>query len=778
MNKKNHSHLRSFVRLYWPIAAVLIIWLLFSKPYFADGLMPFPSKYLVDFFPPWSYSYAMPVKNNAMPDVITQLYPWKKIVIESWKMGQVPYWNPYQFGGNGLLAGVQAGALSPFNLLFFIFSFKDAWSVLILLQPLLAGVFMYMFLSSGPPGTNVTQRIGNAGALIGSVSFMFCGFIVTWMAYGTLAYAVLYLPLLLYAIDRWVEKQVYWSLALITFCVPLTVFSGHVQTSMYILLTGAVYGIYRTYKTKGMYGVLGALAVGSILSLPQILPAIGLYQQSVRSGLYGKGGEVIPVNYLVTFLSPDFFGNPVTRNDWFGHYAEWAGYAGVIPLMLASAALFGIKTSKVVRFWALFALFTILMAYSSSLVGIVVALHIPVLSTSAASRIIVLSSFSIAVLSAYGFDQVVAYWKNTLKFPAMRLSIIWMIILLGVWGLLFMGNLLWVDTVDAEKLAVARRNLILPSMLLIAGLGSLILVQLIVKKFKHYQKAIATIGMIVLVVLTAADMLRFAGKWMPFDPVSLVYPELGVISYLKKNSGYKRVYGNPGNALYGVYGLYGLEGYDPLYVNRYGEFISALADGQIKTPERSVVTIPKHGIYTQKAFNLMGVSYLMHAKADAREVWAYPYWKYSDYRIDPVYSDDQYEVFVNEHAYPRAFLVYSAIVIKNDQEIIDTMFDETTDLRRTVVLEKNPSVDFGDCAETQAPDTAVDLKVYTPNTVTIHTQSPCTAILILTDTYYPDWKVYIDNTPGEILRADFAFRAVVVPEGARRVEFIYENRYL
>lgn len=766
---------------YWPIAAVIIIWLVFSKPYFADGLMPFPSKYLVDFFPPWSYSYAMPVKNNAMPDVVTQLYPWKKIVIESWKIGQVPYWNPYQFGGNTLLAGVQAGALSPFNLLFFILSFNDAWSILILLQPLLAGVFMYLFVVNTTYrtyGTHGIKAVSQPAALAASISFMFCGFIVTWMAYGTLAYAVLYLPLLLYAIDRWVEKQVYWALVLIAFCVPLTVFGGHVQTSMYVLLAGVVYGIYRTYKTNGIYGMLGAMTLGSILSLPQILPAARLYQQSVRSDLFGKGGEVIPGNYLITFLSPDFFGNPVTRNDWFGHYAEWAGYAGVIPLMLASAALLGIKANKVVRFWTLFALFAIFMAYSSHLVGIVVSLHIPVLSTSAAARIIVLSSFSIAILSAYGFDQVVAYWNNKIKLPVQRLSIIWMIVLMGIWILLLTGNLLWVDTVDAEKLAVARRNLILPSLLLIAGLGTLILVQFIAQKCKRYQKVLVTAGMIVLVGLTAVDMLRFAGKWMPFDPVTLVYPELGVISYLKTYSGYQRVYGNPGNALYGVYGLYGLEGYDPLYVNRYGEFIRALSDGQIKTPERSVVTVPKHGIYTQKAFNLMGVSYLMHAKADAREVWAYPYWKYPDYRIDPVYSDDQYEVFLNEQAYPRAYLVYSAIVVKNDQEIIDIMFDEKTDLRRTVVLEKNLPVDFGDCAETQAPNTAVDLKEYTPNTVTIQTQSSCPAILVLTDTYYPDWKVYIDDTEGDIHRADFAFRAVVVPEGIHTVEFIYENRYL
>ncbi|MEK7573051.1 MAG: hypothetical protein AAB531_01360, partial [Patescibacteria group bacterium] len=94
---------------FWPIVFILAVWLIFSSPYFFKNLVPFPSEYLVNFFPPWaSYQeFAGPVKNNAMPDIITQIYPWKNFTIETLKTGQIPLWNPYSFSGTPHLANYQ-----------------------------------------------------------------------------------------------------------------------------------------------------------------------------------------------------------------------------------------------------------------------------------------------------------------------------------------------------------------------------------------------------------------------------------------------------------------------------------------------------------------------------------------------------------------------------------------------------------------------------------------------------------------------------------------------
>ena len=136
----NAGKIKSFVIKHWPLLTLLAVWLVFAHPYFFKGLVPFPSRNLVDFFAPWNGFYGMSVKNNAMSDVITQLYPWKKITIDSWKQLQIPAWNPYQFAGYPLLANVQSAVWTPLNLLFFIFTFNDAWSFLILLQPIAAAL--------------------------------------------------------------------------------------------------------------------------------------------------------------------------------------------------------------------------------------------------------------------------------------------------------------------------------------------------------------------------------------------------------------------------------------------------------------------------------------------------------------------------------------------------------------------------------------------------------------------------------------------------------------
>ena len=153
---------------YVGLLVVVFAWLFFGYKFLLKGLIPFPSDYLVDFFPPWNAYYANPVKNNAMPDIITQIYPWKKLTIDSWLSGEIPAWNPYQFSGTPHLANVQSSVFSITNILFFVLPFITAWSWHILLQPLLAGAFMFFFIST-------ITRSGLA-AITSAISFMFSGY--------------------------------------------------------------------------------------------------------------------------------------------------------------------------------------------------------------------------------------------------------------------------------------------------------------------------------------------------------------------------------------------------------------------------------------------------------------------------------------------------------------------------------------------------------------------------------------------------------------------------
>jgi hypothetical protein len=746
--KKQISYQRipAFFAHHWPIIVIVFLWLVFCLPFFAKGLVPFPSKYLVTFFPPWNSQYFGPVKNGAMPDVVTQIYPWKYFSIENWKNGTIPLWNPYSFSGTVHAGNYQTAVFSPLNLLFFILPFDLAWSILILLQPLLAGIFMYLLLK--------TYDRKPWATLIGSVSFMFSGFLVVWMAYGTLGYAALFLPLLIAVIERDLKNHFWMSGPLIAFGTSMTFLSGHFQISIYVALATCLYLVSKIkFNPKAVCILFGYFILGIGISMPQFLLTFDSYTQSVRSNNFVRG-EVIPWQYLITIFAPDFYGNPVTRNDWFGHYAEWASYIGVIPLIFAIKSLFGNKWDQKFYFLML-GILSVCLAYPTILVDILYNSRIPVLSTSAASRIIFLFSFSLAVMAAYGFDNQIEDWHNR-KFK----SFISSISVIGLFVILAWVTVAFIKPFTPENILIAKRNLILPSILLF---GSIVVIALgYINNF-----SIRKLLIFCLIVICCYDLLRFATKWMPFDEPVLVYPTNKSINFLTENAGNSRIYGNLGGEVCVRFKLLCIEGYDAMYQGRYGRFVNAFSDGKLNDGARSVVLLDKNGKFSDKIIQLLGVKYIVHRISDGRNIWAYPYWKYDPKVMKSVYKDEYYEIFEYSDAFPRSFLASSYLVANSETEIINYMTSADSNLKESLILEQKPKI------EPEIGNGTTKILAYDSNQVIIKSESKVPKLLFLSDVYQNGWKVTVDGKAEQILRADYDFRAISLPSGTHIVKYIY-----
>ena len=748
--------MRKYFLKFWPVIFIFIVWFIFANPYFLKNKAPFPSNYQVNNFAPWSVNSKFwgPVKNAAMPDIITQIYPWRHLVINIWKQGQVPLWNPYTFSGNPLLANYQSTVLSPFNVLFFIFPFVDSWSILVLLQPLLAGLFIYLFTRS--------LKVSNVGCFISSVSFMFCGFITSWMGYATLGYAILFLPLALFCIEKYCASKKNIFLLLLSLSIPLSFFSGHFQISLYFLITVLVYIIYKFVVSWNIYNTLRlALFVffGLLLVMPQVLPSIELYIESFRSSFFQTGG--IPIEYLPSFLAPDFFGNPVTRNTWFGHYAEWNAYIGVLPLMLAIYSLLRIKKHQILFFF-IFGILSLILAITNPISTIIQNLHIPVLSTVAISRIIVLFSFAFAVLAGFGYDQLLLDIKKTSK----KIIFVW----LGLFGFLFV--ILWAAIfqklfIPLDKVTISRQNLILPTIIFLVSCF-IVTAGVLLKKIKYGRLLYAGIAAGFITIVTF-DMLRFTVKWQPFDPKNLVFPNFSTTKAFSKISGFNRVFGNLGGEASIYYKLPSVEGYDALYNKRYGQFVGYIEKEELLGSNWSVVSFPKNSKNTPKAINLLDVKYVVHKLADDRAPWTFPIWEYPKEQFDLIYKDDYYEFYQNNNVFPHAFLVGKYRVVKDEKQTLKTLFSKDFDLRSEIVLDDNPGIGMeeGDMGVAQ-------IISHQPNNIEISVDAKKDALLFLSDNYIDGWKASIDGKNVPILRANYTFRAVGIDEGKHNVRFWYD----
>ncbi len=739
-----------FARL-WPLGFIFVLWILFSWPFLAKGLIPFPSNYLVSFFPPWQYFYKAAPFSNAMPDVLSQLYPWRHLAMESFKNWQFPLWNPYLFSGTPLLANFQSAAFSPLNILFLILPFNIAWSFSVLFQPLLAMIFMFLFLRE--------LKISQWGSLVGSIAFAFSGFLVTWMAYGTLSLTVAWLPLLLLSIEKSFKNPRIRFLSLLSITTAFAILSGHFQMSIYVVLTGLFYILFKFWQARNFKKALLIfifLLLGIVIAAPQILPSLEFYYQSVR-GLSFRQTEAIPWSYLVTLLAPDFYGNPTTQNNWFGHYAEWSGFIGILTIILGFWAFIRLRKKEVFFFLAL-GIIALLFALETPLADFLVEFKIPVISTSAASRVVVIFSFSLAVLAGFGVDSLFTEWDKKKHLKKLSLYLLMAgCVLVFLWALIFFFQIF-----PDDKLIIAKRNLILPSLIFILGAAVLLSGFFLPKKLR-------TILILIILIIVSFDSLRFAKKWVPFESNENLYPRLPVIDFLQKRVGADRVFGNFGNELSIYFHIPSIEGYDPLYPRRYKELISAAGSGETGDlfADRSIVKLEKNGEYSPRLLSLLGAKYILHATDDGWSPWVFPFWKNLN-QYDLIYDGPKYQILENRNALPRAFLVSDYEIITDEQTTIKKLLNKDFDLRNKIILNENP------LEKISSGSGKVNIINYSPNKVSIETNQETSQLLFLSDNYYPGWEAKVDNKKTKIYRANHTFRAIIVPGGQHLVEFTYK----
>jgi hypothetical protein len=110
---------------------------------------------------------------------------------------------------------------------------------------------------------------------------------------------------------------------------------------------------------------------------------------------------------------------------------------------------------------------------------------------------------------------------------------------------------------------------------------------------------------------------------------------------------------------------------------------------------------------------------------------------------------------------------------RDEQEILNRLLSDFFDPRQTVLLEGGdlPALENGDPA--RLPRAA--LVAEQPERLTVELRGASgPGYLVVLDSYAPGWRAEVDGVPAGVQLADFAFRAVPFPAGAREIILTYE----
>lgn len=760
-----------YVTRHWPVLAVCgVLVIIFYKTFFF-GLVPFPSDLLVSWFFPYKnggwegFNEWTTHKEFIAADVVRQLYPWRTLAMDLFNSGTIPLWNPYSFSGTPLLANVQSAVFYPLNILFVVLDSKLAWVTYILLQPVLAIWFMYLFIRS--------IGLSKYAGVFSGVAFACIGYTTIWFELGVVGHSALWLPFILWGINQYItHKKIHYLLAC-SLGIAVSILAGHAQTAVYTLLVSGGYYLFASLKKGTVWSVLKNswfFVLGITLASLQIIPSLELMSWSARD--VQTSSEVfhrfqLPVYHLITLIAPDFFGNPSVGNFWGSDYGEFMAYSGVVAVLFAGAGIFYSRYRREVLFFVGSIIIALLFALPTPFPNLLETLQIPVLGTGIPSRALFVAEFAVVVLAGIGVERFIVQKKFPLKVLLFFAALFFM---LWVWVL--SAPHIFSDIISAEKSAIALRNMILPTSVFISCIVTVSVVK--------FRPRYTTIAFFVLLFVASCEYSYFMNKFLPFARMDYIYPDHPLVQHVQKITPPERVYGYDSSRaetnLSVAWKVLSPEGYDPLYIRRYGELIHATTTGgYTSTIPRSDAMLPQSmpnddSHQKRVLMDLLGIRYALDKDDSAPVEWKQDPGRFDPERYKLIWQEYKWKIYENQNVLPRAVMYYNSETIDDEKQIIKRLFSQDFSIKKTVLLEDKEAKVF--TSEKNA--IKVPIRSYTANSVTVTPQSDQAGYVFLSDAYYPGWNVYVDGTQSTLLRANYAFRAVEVPAGRHVVEFRYE----
>lgn len=744
--------------------------------------------------------------NPHLFDQAYQFVPWRYHAWSRLRTGDVPLWNPDSAIGTPLVATMQAAVFYPINVVTLALPFETTFAFSALLRLWIAGFFTYLLLRR--------YRAGRAAGLVAGTSFMLSGFVVGWLGHPHTNVAV-WLPALILSVEGLLTSQNrssatrWWALLAVVTGVQFL--GGHIETSRDILLAAGAYAVVRSlqrgedpvWKRLRRLAAAGAgVAAGALLAAIQLLPFLEWLPLSAeyqaRSGFSFDllSFDSRQLAALPLAVMPNLYGNPTwpgeywSFNPW-SSYNEATLYAGVVALGLAIAALTRWRGDPFARAWI----------YVGGL-ALGTALQLPVfdwlnqlpgMALGHPGRLRLIAIFAIAVLAGLGLDALTsAAHAARSRVWLRRALVVVAALVVGVavpFNLIFPLMANWetraisryIDTFDdpddpPRSVAICRERIeacgaelsdafrltniemYWPLLVALAGLGLLWLVA----RRHGVRRWLAP----AVVALVAVEMLATSWGYNPAVDSSLLEARVSVLQVSEARG----AAGGRTTALqtdmlpdaHLLFGLRDVRGLD-FKTTRYERYIDASGD---RLPWFA------HGVLLDDAGPLitaLGVRTIITANPYIVER------ELAEGRMTEVGTYGGLTLLEPVDPVGRARLVFDAQLASSDEQAAEFLRADPEAVTTRAILADTPearaAAEALGAPDPQARATSSGLAAERLRWM-VFTDEP--ALLLVSELHYPGWRATVDGEPVELLRANIALRAVLVPPGDHVVEMRYE----
>ncbi|MBC7999540.1 MAG: YfhO family protein [Leptolyngbya sp.] len=137
-------------------------------------------------------------------------------------------------------------------------------------------------------------------------------------------------------------------------------------------------------------------------------------------------------------------------------------------------------------------------------------------------------------------------------------------------------------------------------------------------------------------------------------------------------------------------------------------------------------------------------------------------------------DSEQILLYQNQNVMPQAYLTSNYEIVPDYEKACETLSNGTFNIAEKTVIENNDKEPLNKNAlSSTAPIKAAIVERPNPNTVKIKAAADQDGILVLTDTFYPGWRAFVDGKETPIYAANTAFRAIQITKGKHDIVFSY-----